>query len=396
MMRTKSSIIPTYKNRKDEITQDDLEKLIECQVPESKRLDYKASFGSGGGWAKEWCKDISALANTEGGCIIVGMEEEQAIPTKLTGISDDPDKLTQRLEQSANSNIKPRISIDIKSVALSSSAIALVITTPRSRYGPHMNMQDKRIYKRGNAGVEAMDTDELRRAFLFSRSQEEVVLSLHRERVKSLPDKYVDSDHFAVILDFYPVPLDEQRIDPSLRDEEDISRIFYDYFKRKGESRISFDGYVIASPRNYVSGLFECRFQRSGSLLLYYSHHSNDQKIGSIYFVKFLQQIVQGIHSIHAHYGIHAPLYGCMTIHGCQGWTIHDGTFDEEMCKPIDLDRLEFPPIFLDQEPEPDDTTALTKIRPWLHRLWNASDRQRCGLYDADTGKPNLGWLDRQ
>ena len=63
----------------------DLDKLIADQVEDNLHLDYKAAdaLAKTDGKKKEVSKDISALANSDGGIIIYGIKEF-AIQTKNT------------------------------------------------------------------------------------------------------------------------------------------------------------------------------------------------------------------------------------------------------------------------------------------------------------------------
>ena len=54
----------------------DLQKLIQDEIEESTVLEYKSSFAiQNKKWKEELAKDVSALANSNGGNIIFGMEE---------------------------------------------------------------------------------------------------------------------------------------------------------------------------------------------------------------------------------------------------------------------------------------------------------------------------------
>ncbi|NHO34338.1 AlbA family DNA-binding domain-containing protein [Acetobacter fallax] len=71
----------------NEITIAELQSLIDNQIPESRRLEYKRDL-----WPrnkegnKEFLKDISAFANSQGGDLIVGIEEVEGQPNALVGV----------------------------------------------------------------------------------------------------------------------------------------------------------------------------------------------------------------------------------------------------------------------------------------------------------------------
>lgn len=59
-------------------TINDLQKLIQNEIEESTVLEYKGSFAKQNPkWKEELAKDISALANSNGGTIIFGIREKR-------------------------------------------------------------------------------------------------------------------------------------------------------------------------------------------------------------------------------------------------------------------------------------------------------------------------------
>lgn len=60
----------------DHLTEDDLQHAVASQIPESADLDWKKDFypGTDAG-KKELAKDVSAMANTAGGMIVIGVDD---------------------------------------------------------------------------------------------------------------------------------------------------------------------------------------------------------------------------------------------------------------------------------------------------------------------------------
>ena len=58
-------------------TKEDLQRLIDNEVEESTILEYKSSFAvQNPKWREELAKDISAMANSNGGIIVFGIKQK--------------------------------------------------------------------------------------------------------------------------------------------------------------------------------------------------------------------------------------------------------------------------------------------------------------------------------
>jgi predicted HTH transcriptional regulator len=91
-------------------TSEDLQRLVTDQVKESLTLDYKDSRALAKEDRKktELCKDVSAMANSAGGQLVYGVEEDKNLPTKVDDGADPP--ITKEwIEQTIDSNVQPRI-----------------------------------------------------------------------------------------------------------------------------------------------------------------------------------------------------------------------------------------------------------------------------------------------
>lgn len=143
----------------------DLQSLIANKIPENLSLEYKSSDALNlleERHKKEFTKDVSAFANSEGGILIYGIVEENHLPNLLdAGI--DPNIITkERIEQILHSGIKPKISrLHINPVQLSNSRnIAYVITIPQSDTAHQAS--DHRYYRRYNFLSAPMEDYEIR------------------------------------------------------------------------------------------------------------------------------------------------------------------------------------------------------------------------------------------
>ena len=133
-------------------TKADLQQLVDEGLEESLTLDYKDSRaltrdGDGPG---ELCKDVSALANSAGGQLIYGIQEDKATrkPSRVDEGVVDPKITREWIEQILNSRVQPRmIGVTTTRIDLGNGQFAYVITVPPTQTGPHQ-APDQKYYRR--------------------------------------------------------------------------------------------------------------------------------------------------------------------------------------------------------------------------------------------------------
>lgn len=173
----------------DGITEDDLKELVEGQVPEGLRLDFKLTvYGRSDADKKELLKDFSALANSHGGHLILGVEEKGGVARDIVGLNGvDPDAEILRMEQLTRSGLEPPVpGVRMKAVSLESGRHVIVIRVPRSWNPPHRVIAQgvNRFYARHSAGVHEPSVEELRTLFVQSASALEQARRFRAERLQ--------------------------------------------------------------------------------------------------------------------------------------------------------------------------------------------------------------------
>jgi len=148
-------------------TVEDLRSLIDNEIEESTELEYKSTFAmENPKWKEELAKDVSAMANSNGGTIIYGVREKEggnghAIPSELLPIpytKMSKDKLSQLL----SSNIQPVIdNVEITVIPNDDNSGFFVVQIPQSNTA-HQNKLNHQYFKRRNATIEAMEDYEIR------------------------------------------------------------------------------------------------------------------------------------------------------------------------------------------------------------------------------------------
>jgi hypothetical protein len=142
---------------------EDLERLVKDGVRESLSLDYKQSSALSKEDRKkdELCKDVTAFANSAGGQLIFGIEEDKHVPVRVDeGAAQGITK--EWIEQVIDSRVQPRIEGLIIHPIQLANGLGFVVTIPQaSSRAPHQ-APDKRYYKRQNFQSVAMEDYEVR------------------------------------------------------------------------------------------------------------------------------------------------------------------------------------------------------------------------------------------
>lgn len=158
-----------------QLTEEDIQSLVDNKERESSVLEFKQEISGTDREKKEIAKDISAMANAEGGYFIVGIKEKDSQAEAITGtaktIGNQP--VEAWIESVLITNIRPRIAIAPKVVLLQSNPdkVIIVIRIPQSPKRPHMVISEGRnaYYTRHNYQASFADEHEVRSMFIESK-----------------------------------------------------------------------------------------------------------------------------------------------------------------------------------------------------------------------------------
>lgn len=184
--------------RVEDINVDDLEGLCARRVREGGQLDFKDNLPSNDDKGRvEFLRDVTALANTNGGDLIYGVLEEREADGSKTGIASSTpgienlnvDERMLWMENLIRDNTNPRlVGVRIRPVPIDSSHTALIVRVPRSWNAPHAVSFGKhwRFYARNSAGNYPMDVTQLRDAFLLSSTIADKLVGFRDRRIESI------------------------------------------------------------------------------------------------------------------------------------------------------------------------------------------------------------------
>jgi hypothetical protein len=155
-----------------EISEADLEGLVQAAAPESLTLEFKRELNLGQTDEKrEAAKDVSALANAAGGRLLYGVAEKRLPDGSVVagGIVPLTDGTAgSRLADVLHSAIHPRPRFDLRAVPVTDGHVLVVDVYSSSGMDLHMvtGYGENRFYRRGPTGVVVMTEPEIREAYV--------------------------------------------------------------------------------------------------------------------------------------------------------------------------------------------------------------------------------------
>ena len=377
----------------DEITESDIGDLVNAQIPEGLRLDYKRStYGSSDKDKRELLKDVSAFANSHGGHLILGMAEQNGVAAGVPGIgSPDPDAEILRMEQIIRSGLEPPVpSVHMKAIPLNSGKYVILIRVPRSWYPPHRVIAQNvnRLYIRHSAGVHEPSVEELRTLFNQSSTALEQARTFRDDRLKFIHEgrgEYPLEANGRLILHIVPIAAFSGMVNLDVEFIYTQVQVFNPIGRVPGHPRYNYYGVSFDRATNenkgytqiFRNGILEAT---SASII----HNANGSQTigagaleGSIF--NSLPKYLDGLRSI----GVPQPLIIMFTLDGVRGvsYRVTNDIFFEEP-SPLPEDILVLPEVVLEDY----GTTAQyhSVVRPAFNALWNACGYPRSLFYNQE------------
>jgi hypothetical protein len=190
-----------------DLSLDDFRTLVENRVPEDPHLEYKQTAYSGrADDIREMLRDISALANAEGGYLVMGIEED--IAGRAIGISliDEPLKRIQAINQACLDGIEERIpGLEVKAYEAGFNQGIIVIRVPPSDQRPHMVVREHRtdFFCRYGTDKRPMTIGEIRQIILtnpFYRRMVELEILTQRRPATVVQEAEISGPPYVQIL----------------------------------------------------------------------------------------------------------------------------------------------------------------------------------------------------
>jgi len=141
-MALPARLIAALGRHPDALTEDDLQRAVDNQIPEGVDLDWKKDFypGTDAG-KKELAKDVAAMANTAGGLVVVGVDDGKQDHAHALAPFEPPQGRGEEWIRSVLANwiqpVVPNVGVRRLDSATHKGRMYLLISVPPSTQAPH-------------------------------------------------------------------------------------------------------------------------------------------------------------------------------------------------------------------------------------------------------------------
>lgn len=391
------------------ISESDLVRLSADAVEESKVLEFKEALPLGSDAEKrEFLSDVTALANTDGGDLVLGLRAEKGVAKELVGLRNViPDDFVARLENLLRDSVQPRVSgVQMRTLLLANGNHALLIRVPRSLSAPHMIRHQgvTRFCGRNTNGKYDLDVHELRSAFLANETFADRLRSFRLDRVNRLisgggyvpladehllvlhllpvigarPDTRLTTSDFKLILsENQPSPIGSHGWTPSFNFDGHLLSAAPINGKASSYVQVMRNGFLEAVD---ATTLEPTPTNRAGHLPL---------KLipGVAWESRLIEALSKYLKALHA-LGLHPPYVASLSLLNVRGYTmIVDPRMGSVQQRPIDRDHLLTDEILIESL----TTSPERLLRPLFDQVWSA-----CGWHGSINFTEEGNWTDRR
>ncbi len=368
----------------DQITEEDLQALIDNSVLEIKTIEYKQSLPiNSESEKKEFLADVSSFANASGGDIIYGIVEdkETGAPKSLEGLTiENIDQEILRLDNIIRNGIEPRIpSVNIQPIPLRNSRVALIIRAPKSWSSPHRvtyQGHDK-FYSRSSNGKYPLDVAELRTAFNLSETITERIKRFRLDRISKILANETPVPFYGeakIVLHLIPIVSFNPAQNYDIKIIASQPGIFKPMFCSGWNNRYNLDGFLSYSggrsdkSHSYVQLFRNGIIESVEGLLL---EPSGEKLIipSKRYELELIQSLKDYLNVLNL-LTVEPPFFIFLDLLGVKGYSMGIDTwrYDIDEVHTIDRNILLLPEIILENY----DIKAEKILKPCFDSIWNA------------------------
>lgn len=389
-----------FGKRADQLTADDIKRLVDNKVQETKSLDYKKELKfSQDKDRKEFLFDITSMFNTDGGCLVYGIEESKddkgqntGTPETITGITiENYDKLVQQIEDTVKGNSEPSITnLTLNNLTVDGQTV-LVIGISKGLGLPTMVTfnETNKFYRRRNSGKYAVDVYELNQMFMQNQVLKESAEKFRLQRIekvrslKVFPTLNNTASFFIQVIPFSF--LSEQTLDFTAVEGMQLSTTMRPMYCGGWDTMYNLDGYAsfsTSSDRKLIdgydqifrNGIYEVYTARLFEQVL---NNNTNQNVNCLYGSTFVKETLEKVNdalTVLKKFHIEAPFIVCISIHSILGGAIKG---DRGFSRTFMTDEILLPPIVL-----PTYETELYKhLKPNFDILWQSVGYSSSPIY---------------
>lgn len=373
-----------------DITEVDLQSLIDDAVSEKKNIDYKQSLDvASDAEKKEFLADVSSFANASGGDLIIGISENDGIPEKILGIEiDNLDEILLKLDNIIRDGINPRLpAVNIQPVKLKNSKFVLVIRITQSWLSPHRVIykgHDK-FYSRSTNGKYPLDVSELRTAFTLSEMLTTRIKNFRDGRISKI---YADEmpvpfeGNSKVVLHLIPFIAFRSNLKIKMEDINAQHSILCPMFSRGWNSRYNLEGVLTYTGRAEIKSHSYVNFYTSGIVeAVEGSMLSGRKEISNPGFEEEILASLKQYLLVMRSLNVQLPLVLFLTLLNVKNHRMFTAwTFPGDEPSAIGRDVLLLPEVIIENY----ETECGDILKPCFDALWNACGFRGSPNYDKD------------
>jgi hypothetical protein len=383
----------------DQIREDDLQGLIRDRVQENVTLDFKRDmYGGSDAEIRKMLRDVSSLANANGGCLVIGMGEDgEATAAGLVPVPN-AEVEANRLVASSAASIADRIA-GLRALRIPIQAgDAILVWVPPSYRKPHMiTFQGAtEFWIRHDRQNVRMSIAEIRSA---TTATEDLAVKVD-QAVRARLQVWEQGGHELLVLMATPLLLQEGRIDTGDRRLAQALASVPEQ-RRMGAAWLSDQAYSVVVPtlrgraaqdraKNPPSHSLEV--YRNGHIeflledltqVAYRETEEADVKIIGWSIAEHIAHFVHFVRGLRELTGITDPYVFTLCLRGCEGWVLYER-------QPERFDRGphfawdEGPTVLVDSIVAPADEAPGRTAQRIADRFWNAFHFERCPFFDQD------------
>jgi hypothetical protein len=373
----------------------DIEALITNAVSEGTTLEFKRELPGGSDEAKrEFLADVSALANTSGGDILYGIDEDAGSAASITGIGiTDIDSELLRLGNILNSGLEPRIRYSPLVIQCAAGSV-LLLRIEKSWNAPHRVIfrGNDRFFGRTAAGKYPLDVQQLRRAFTENSTVTERLRNFRAERLAN-----VVANVTPVAMDAGPkfvlhlLPFDAFFSDPRFDVDQQLPINHFRPLTAGGWGhRLTLEGKLVSAAQRdsmptasymhlYRNGIVEIV---DGALLSgKLSNDSKQRRIPAGYFEQYVLEGVANAIIVLKQIGATGPIGIGVSLTNTKGMLLGIDEWRYQMQQsPVLNEHLFLPEAVLNEL----DAPAPPVMKPVIDLVWNACGMPSSLYLDAD------------